>query len=172
MTTLVLTAYSLGMPPYVAVKVYSTAFWAKQDTVTPVKVAVACTLFNIFMALFLIYVGKVGVVGIAVATAMAGWLQIVLLGWLLKRRNDLHFDAKLKRNFAKIVGSCAAMAAYLYVTKALIHGWYLGEAATHAGQIMAVAVLVGGGAVVYSAGVVLTGVVKLGDIKKYLKKGE
>ena len=172
MTTAVLTAYALGMPAYVAVKVYSTAFWAKQDTVTPVKVAVACTLFNIFVALFLIYVGKAGVVGIAVATAMAGWLQLVLMSLYLRRRNDLHFDAKLKKNFVKIVGSCAAMAVYLYGTKALIHGWYLGEAATHAGQIMAVAVLVGGGAAVYGAGVVLTGVVRLGDIKKYLRKGE
>lgn len=172
MTTLVLTAYALGMPAYVAVKVYSTAFWARQDTATPVKIAVVCTLFNILVALFLIYGAGVGVVGIAVSTAMAGWLQIALLGWVLRRRNDLHFDAQLKRNFVKIIIACVAMGTYLYVTKAFIRDWYLGEAATHTGQIMAVVVLVGGGAAVYAAGVVLTGVVKIGDMKKYLKKGE
>lgn len=169
MTTAVLTAYALGMPAYVAVKVYSTAFWAKQDTVTPVKVAVACTLFNIGMALFLIYAGKAGVIGIAVATAMAGWLQIALMGRLLKRRGDLRFDAKLKANFIKIVTSCAAMAAYLYVMKAFISDWYLGEAVTHTGQILAVIVLVAGGAAVYAAGVTLTGVVKIGDLHRFFR---
>lgn len=171
MTTLVLTAYALGMPAYVAVKIYSTAFWARQDTLTPVKVGIACTLFNIFIALFLIYVGKVGVVGIAVATAMAGWLQIALLGWLLKRRGDLRFDARFKANAMKIVGSSAAMATYLYVMKALIHDLYIGEAVSHTGQIIAVMILVGGGGVIYALGVTLTGVIKLGDVRQFFRPG-
>ncbi|HYD31914.1 MAG TPA: murein biosynthesis integral membrane protein MurJ, partial [Azospirillaceae bacterium] len=41
-----LAAYALGIPAYVVVKVLSAAYFARQDTAGPVKVAVAVTLAN------------------------------------------------------------------------------------------------------------------------------
>jgi putative peptidoglycan lipid II flippase len=169
MTTQVVTTYAVGMPAYIASKVYFTAFWAQQDTATPVKISVACTLTNIVLALWLIYGMHMGVVGIAAATSTAGWMQFGLLALLLRKREAVRLDERFKNNFVKIVACCAAMGAYLFVAKALLHGFYDGIGATHFTQITTLVILVGGGGAVYALGISMTGVVRLGDIKRFFK---
>ncbi len=170
MTTAVLTAYALGIPPYVASKVYSTAYWARQDTFTPVKAGIASVVFNIAMALFLVFYAKIGVMGIAVATSMAGYIQIFLLHRGLKTNEAARFDERFKRSFLKITASCVAMGAYLYLTKPYFLDMYLSEESGHTEQIFGLAVLVGGGMAIYAAGVVFSGVIKPQDFKAYFKK--
>lgn len=169
MTTLVVTTYAAGMPAYIASKVYFTSFYARQDTATPVKISIASTLLNIALALWLIYGAGIGVMGIAAATATAGWLQIALLAFALRRREETKFDERFKKNFGKILLSCAAMGVYLYAAKYLLRGFYMGESATHLRQIVALVLLVGGGGGVYALGVSLTGIVKPRDIRKLFR---
>lgn len=171
MTTLVITAYSLGIPPYVAGKVYSTAFWARQDTETPVRAAIASALFNIAMGVWLVFVMEKGVVGIAVATSMAGYIQIFLMSRKLKRNEDTRFDDRFKRNFVRIILACLSMGVFLYVAKFLLRDYYMGDAATHWSQVGALVVLVAGGSIVYGLAVLLTGVVSISDLKRYLRRG-
>ena len=46
MTASALAAYTLGLPAYALVKVVVTAFYARKDTKTPVKVATLCMIIN------------------------------------------------------------------------------------------------------------------------------
>ena len=78
-TAFVLQGYAIGLPAYIAVKVYSTAFFSQQDTMTPVKVSIAVATSNIVLALILIQ--YIGVAGIALATGIVGWMQIGLLAF-------------------------------------------------------------------------------------------
>ena len=71
---LALRAYALGIPAYVMVKVLSTASFARQDTLTPVKISVLATLVNIGLSLALIR--SLGHGGIALATGLAAWLHV------------------------------------------------------------------------------------------------
>lgn len=164
MTTLVLTSYAVGMPAYVAVKVLSTSFWAKQDTVTPVKAAIASTIFNVAMGLFLIIVAKVGVMGIAIATSMAGWLQLALLGFGLRGYAEARPDKRFWASLAKIVVSCALMATYVYFIKALLLPIWLEGNSTFR-QVLGLVAIIGGGSLIYGAGVVFSGVIKYKDFK-------
>ncbi len=164
-TRLVLTAYAAGIPAYIAVKVYSTAYWARQDTITPVKAAVVSTMFNIFISLFLVFVLNVGVAGIAAGTALAGWLQIILLARGLKGMDETRLDERFKKALQKIVFSCAVMGVFLYFAQ----GIYPDNGALPQ-QIFGLLVLVGGGAAIYGLAIVLTGVVKIDDIKKIFKR--
>jgi putative peptidoglycan lipid II flippase len=170
-TTAVLTAYCIGMPAYIAMKVFSTAFWAKQDTATPVKVSVVCTVFNIVMGLYLVFVAQVGVVGVAVATAMAGWLQIGLFLFFLRRRAETRFDARFIRNALKIVMSCALMAAGLVAAKRLT--FHLYDPALEYGvfaQALGLAGLVLSGMIIYSLAIFGSGVMRADMIGKYFKR--
>ncbi|MCB9989364.1 MAG: murein biosynthesis integral membrane protein MurJ [Rhodospirillales bacterium] len=171
MTVMVLTAYAVGLPAYVAVKVFSSAYWARQDTATPVKIAVAATLANIAGSLYLAFVLDMGVIGIAASTAAAGWIQIGLLAFFLRGREEVRFDWRLIRNVLKIVFACALMSGYLIVMKAQFFHVYFPENAAMAIQILALVALIGGAIVIYGLAVTLTGVIKVQDIKKILRRG-
>jgi len=164
MTTAVLTAYSIGIPAYVAVKVFSTAFWARQDTLTPVKAAIASALFNIAVAIFLITYAKVGVVGIAVATALAGWVQIILLSRGLKDIAEARPDKRFIMSLIKIIISCVLMGTYIYFVKGYFLPYYFQDDGTIY-KVLGLAVIVGGGGLVYLAGIIAMGVIKVSDIK-------
>lgn len=169
MTTAVLTAYAVGIPPYIIVKVLSTSYWARQDTVTPVKAAVASTFFNIGAGLFLILYAKAGVLGIATATAMAGWLQMILLAWGLRREESARLDRRCVLALCKIVLSCAVMAACVYIIKGKLLHYYM-EHKLMSYEIMGLVWMIGGGATVYGLCILLTGAVKIGDLGRALSR--
>lgn len=169
MTTAVLTAYALGIPAYVVSKVYATAYWAQQDTVTPMIASGLATFFNIALSIWLVFGAGVGVVGIAVATAMAGWIQFGVLAFGLRRRGETKYDTRLKKNLIKIILSCCLMAVALYVVRPFFTGFYLDDAGL-AVQIIGLAVLIGTGFTVYGGAVVISGVINLRELKGYLKR--
>lgn len=170
-TTAVLTAYCLGLPAYIAVKVFATTFWSRQDTKTPVIIAVAATLFNIALSLWLVFVADKGVVGIALATALSGWLQIALYFWFLRGRVEARLDARLMRNALKIAGSCGVMALGLVLIKGQVFGYFHPEADYGVvTQGAALAVLVTGGVLVYGVAVFASGVLNPRQLKKYMTR--
>lgn len=169
MTAMVVTAYAMGMPAYVAVKVFSTAYWAKHDTLTPVKVSMISTSFNIVLSLFLIFVVGTGVAGIAVATALAGWIQIALLAKGLKGRDDVRLDKRFKEVLPKIAGSCMVMGAFLTIAKLTLYPFF--ESGGHFQEIIIMLALVAGGMIVYGLAITATGVIKPNELKSYLIKG-
>lgn len=169
-TTSVLTAYALGVPAYIAVKIYSTAYWAHQDTMTPVKASIISTVFNIFISVFLVFFAKVGVMGIAVGTAMAGWLQIVLLARGLKKNPITKLNKRFKWAIVRIILACAVMAGFLYGIKIPLVPLYLAETTSLIVKILGLVAIVGGGVAVYGVAILATGVVKVGQIKKVLGK--
>ncbi|MDJ0896440.1 MAG: murein biosynthesis integral membrane protein MurJ, partial [Alphaproteobacteria bacterium] len=67
-----LAAFALGLPAYVLVKALSPGFFAREDTATPVKVAVCALALNIVLAYMLMQV--LAQVGIALAAAVTAWV--------------------------------------------------------------------------------------------------
>jgi Na+-driven multidrug efflux pump len=63
----------LGLPAYALVKVVVTAFYARKDTKTPVKVATLCLIINMVGNVLLM--GRWGVGGLAFATAFASFVN-------------------------------------------------------------------------------------------------
>ena len=109
-----LAAYALGLPAYVLVKVLVPGFFARKDTRTPVKIAIVCLVANIVLILILIW--PLAQVGIALATALAAWLNAGLLGFRLHREGFLRPDARLRRRLPRIAlvslaDGCGALAA-------------------------------------------------------------
>ena len=127
------------------VKVLQPAFFAREDTVTPFRVAVATVAANIALSLILFW--PLGHVGIALATTLAAWLNAALLGGALLRRGFLRFDARLKARLPRIGLASLIMGAGLWALAAWLLPWF------DAGQgwrVAGLALLVGGGLVLYT----------------------
>lgn len=106
-----LMAYGLGLPAFVLIKVLAPGFYANQDTKTPFIIASICMAVNLVLNLLL--VGPMAHVGLALATSIAGWLNVGLMGWILRKRGHLVIDDKLRFRIPRIVFACGVMAAAL-----------------------------------------------------------
>jgi len=139
-----LFAYAIGLPAYILSRTLTPGFHARQDTATPVRIAVAIIIFNLAVSVALMPV--LGHVGLALATALAAWLNTGLLGWLLLRRGHWHADARLKSRAWRILVAALAMGLALWGLNRGLSPWYgWGEA----WRIAALGLLVTGGFCVY-----------------------
>ena len=73
-----------GLAAHALIAVLARAFYARQDTLTPVLAAVAAVALNSSLAIVL--VGPLGLSGIALAIAVAAWMEAVVLLIILRRR--------------------------------------------------------------------------------------
>ena len=79
-----LAIFLVGLTAHSLIAVLARAFYALQDTATPVVAALIAVGVNIVVATVL--VGPLGLDGLAVAIATAAWLETLALALLLKRR--------------------------------------------------------------------------------------
>ncbi len=164
-TAAALAAFAPGLPAYVLVKVFTPAFFAREDTATPVKVAAVAMVANI--AFMLVLMGPLAHVGIALATSASAWVNAGLLAWLLKRRGFLVLDDRLKRRVPRILAAAMAMAAGLWWATAWLAPLWTGPLWQKAG---ALALLVSGGAAVFGIVVLAIGGSSLADVKVFVRR--
>jgi putative peptidoglycan lipid II flippase len=84
-----LVGFLVGLTAHALIAVLARAFYARQDTVTPVVAAVAAVAINCTLAVVL--VGPLGLPGIALAIAIAAWIEAAALMAILHRRLP-HFE--------------------------------------------------------------------------------
>ena len=138
-TSATLSAYALGLPAYVLIKVLAPGFFAREDTRTPVQIAVVCLAANVIFVLLLI--GPLEYVGIALATVLSSWLNALLLGTMLHRRGLFRLDERLMYRLPRIMLAGFAMALTIWL--AMDHAEDLLPA------VLALALMVGLGMVVF-----------------------
>lgn len=164
-TAATLAAYASGLPAYVLVRVLAPGFFAREDTVTPVRVAAASMVANIVLNLVLMQV--LAYVGIALAASLAAWMNAGLLWVILRRRAFLKMDAQLARRLPRIVLATLMMAGVLLAGRLVLAGMLAGPTMMRAG---ALALLVGGGLVAFGLFAQLTGAAAISDVKRMLRR--
>lgn len=162
-----LLCYAIGLPAYIAIKVFSTAHWAREDTITPVKISVAGTILNIILSLS--FIPFIGVAGIALGTGIVGWLQCVAHLYSLREHPHARFDERFKRNILKVIASSCIMGAGLFILAALLQGYI--DQSNSIAKVMALALIVLAGITMYAVSIFKTGAVNIKDVKKYLLRG-
>jgi len=85
-------AYAAGLPAYITTKVTMSAFYANEDTITPVKIAVATLIVNVVASLLLMQ--HFAHVGIAAGTAIAGYFNAALQLFVVQRQGFIQLDLK------------------------------------------------------------------------------
>jgi putative peptidoglycan lipid II flippase len=159
-TAAALSIFALGLPAYVLVKALAPGFFARGDTASPVKIAVAAMVVNV--ALSLILMGPFLHVGIAMATAASSWLNAGLMAYVLYRRGHLVVDARLKSRLPRTVLASIGMATGLYVAMPGLAPWLAGAELERG---LALFALIAGGLACFAVLAHLSGAARLGDIK-------
>lgn len=160
-----LAAFAAGLPAYVLIKALAPGFFAREDTATPVKVAVGAVLINVAVALSLMPV--LAHVGIALATAVSAWVNAGTLAALLYRRGLLVPDSRLINRLARTVVSSALMAAALWLAARALSGWLVAGTLTGA---VALAVIVAAGIAIYGLLAQWLGVMRWGEMRALLRR--
>ena len=107
-----LGAFAVGLPAYVATRILQTPFFARGNTKTPAKTAMAGAALSILttVPLFLLFQAS----GVALATSLGGWLTAGLLYHRVGKRLGWHGDLALVKNLVRVVLAAVLMAIALY----------------------------------------------------------
>lgn len=106
-----LSAFAIGLPVFALVKVLTPGFYARGNTITPLKVGVVVVAVN--LGLNLIFMHPLKAVGPALATSLSSAFNAAWLFWLLRRRGHFSFDALSRRRIPRILLTGLIMAGAL-----------------------------------------------------------
>ncbi|GAA0607703.1 murein biosynthesis integral membrane protein MurJ [Thalassospira tepidiphila] len=166
MTGMALTVFAFGLPASVLVKVLAPGFFAREDTKTPIRIGISCMVLNII--LIVVLMPWFGHLGIAAATSVSVWVNATSLGFILHRRGDLTFDARLARRIPRILVASALMGSALWFA---IDAFWENDALSIT-RIITMAVIVTGGMAVYAIAAQLLGATSFSELKATLKRGK
>ena len=98
--------FGLGLPSFALIKVFSTFFFANNDTKTPFYISLVSVILNVLISVY--YFKNVGFIIIPIATTISSWfnsiiLFIFLFNKKLFRFNEIFFIKLFKIIFASIV---------------------------------------------------------------------
>jgi putative peptidoglycan lipid II flippase len=162
-TASMLSALALGLPAYVLVKVLHPSFFAREDTKTPMLYAGISLAANVILSLMLFLL--IGATGIALATALAGWINVSLLAGELARREGFALDDTFRRRIVRILVACAAMGAVVFVLVKMLAGGFAPQSGL-AVQVASLLTVVGLGLATYLGAAHLLGAANIRHLVK------
>jgi putative peptidoglycan lipid II flippase len=109
-----LAAYAVGLIPFVMIRSAVATFYARKDTATPVKAALTGVAVNV--ALKVALMGPLAQIGLALATAVGAWINLLLVLGFAVRRGYLVLDRVLTKSFGKFAVAGVVLAAGLWLT--------------------------------------------------------
>jgi putative peptidoglycan lipid II flippase len=142
-----LAAYAFGLLPFVLIRSTVATFFARGDTATPVKAALAAAAVNIGFKFLLM--GPLAQVGLALATSIGAWINLGLVMWFAARAGHAGMDARLRGSLVKFAACGLALAAVLWLCYAPVAHMFAGW--PRMGNLATLAVLAIIGAGVYGA---------------------
>lgn len=111
-TALALRMFALGLPAFVLIKVLTPVFFAREDTKTPMIYASISAGLNLALG-FVLFL-TLGFWGLAVATSISGWINVVLLVRILVASGYLSPDTRLLSRLPRILIASLIMAGFVW----------------------------------------------------------
>jgi len=155
-----LVMYAIGLPAFILIKVLSSGFFSRQDTKTPVKVAVVAMVANVVLNLLLVF--PLAHAGLALATSLSACLNAALLYRILRRDRGFDTEPGWHGYLARIILALAVMAlglVFLVPEQLLWFQWDMYERAVNV-VLCTLAGALGYFAVLWLAGLRLHNLVK------------
>lgn len=113
-----LVAYSFGVPAFILIKIYAPAFFARQDTKTPVRIGIVALItnmvYNLMLVLPMVWLDFVAPhTGLALATTLSAAQQAWMLQRELKKRELYQLDPTVITLALKTLPALLVMAVVL-----------------------------------------------------------
>ncbi len=155
-----LAAFAVGLPVFALVKVLTPGFFARGDTVTPLKIGIAAVALN--LGLNLVFMRPLQAVGPALATSLSSAFNVACLGFVLHRRGYFSIDAPARRRLPRLFLAGAVMAAALWGAQAV-----LPPGKTNIAEFLLISLM---GGVAYGGGGMLLGAFDLAEWRGLLAR--
>ena len=146
-----LAAYAIGLIPFVLIRSAVATFYARKDTATPVKAALIGVAINV--ALKIALVGTLAQVGLALATAVGAWTNLLLVLVFAVRAGYLEPDRLLMRSLLKFAISGAVLGGTLWLAARFAASFLAAMPAFREEAVLLLLIVVG--AVVYGGSILL-----------------
>jgi putative peptidoglycan lipid II flippase len=166
-TAQALVLLAVGLPANVLVKALAPAFFARDDTMTPLLATLAGLTVAIFAAWGL---RGFGVAGIAASIALAAWSCALILIFRGRATFGFSVDAGARQRLPRIVLAALVMGSALWLTAHIVWPW--GADAHGLAQAALLGVLIAGGLAIYALLLTLLGVVTpAGALRAFRQSG-
>lgn len=166
-TSYVLMALATGLPAYILIKVFSSTFFARENTFTPFIAAAIGIVTNLILALCL--VRSYGHVGIGIATAVSSWINVGFLVYKLRQHKQFHLNDRIKRFIPRMLVASFFTGIAMFILRSLVEPMLLGSRSE---KILALIYLVGGGIISFISLAQLVGALNFIEAKKKFKKSK
>jgi len=163
-----LRAFAIGTPSYVLARVFQPAYFAQENTRTPMQFTIVSALVNVALVWPLFKI--MGATGCALATSIAGWVNIVLLVGGLKKQHFLKMAPGFYSRMFRMFLSAALMGLAVWWLADLGNEWLMTEGRFFR-RMTALVILVSLGAGVYFFFIFATRVFTIGELKRSLRRG-
>jgi putative peptidoglycan lipid II flippase len=160
----VLMAYGCGLPAIVLIRAAVASFQARGDTTTPMLISLFAFAVNIGLKIVLFT--PYGAPGLAIATSVGAWINLLLLSFLAMRKGDMRPDATTIKVFAAAAVASAAMAIVVIFGFPVAHA-IAADAGRWKNELELLAIGLAGG-LVY-VGVLVAGLLALGVRLRHLR---
>lgn len=108
-----LQMFTFGLPFFMLMKVLVPAFFAQQDTKTPLYISIASLILNIFLNYILAFSLGFGHYGLALASSLASFLSVVLMINVLSQQKHILLKDALDTFFIKVIIASVVMTAII-----------------------------------------------------------
>ena len=146
-----LAAYAVGLIPFVLIRSAVATFYARKNTATPVKASLTGLTAN--MALKLLLMGSLAQIGLALATAIGAWINLLLVLGFAVRAGYLDVNRALMQSLAKFALTGVLLAAALWLVAKFAAAHLSGLSAFRDEIVLLILVVVG--TVIYAGSILL-----------------
>lgn len=158
MSSFSLMAYSLGLPAFIIIKVFAPAFFARQDTKTPVRIGIIALVSNmvytVLLVLPMVWFDFIAPhTGLALATTLSAWQQVIMLYLKLKQTQIYELRTDILKFALKITIAALAMGVALFFMSRI--DWHTLVASERAIRLITTVIV---GTLVYLISLLLLGI--------------
>jgi len=158
LATFSLIAYSFGIPAFIVIKIFTPAFFARQDTKTPVRIGIVALIsnmvYNLLFVLPMVWLDFIAPhTGLALATTASAVQQAWMLYRELKKRKLYEIDKAVVTLLVRTLPALVAMAILLLFLQNI--DWHTLSANERVIRLLA---SIAAGAGIYAVALLLCGV--------------
>jgi putative peptidoglycan lipid II flippase len=164
----VLAAFAIGTPAYILARVLQPGYFAREDTKTPMRYTIITAITNMLLV-YPLYLW-LGPVGCALATSIAGWVNVGLLWFGLRGAGFMGLTEGFYSRVGRMLLAATIMGAAVWGMAEFGESILMAKGAFFK-RLGTMGVLVSIGLLIYLAAAIGMRVYSIADLKRKFRRG-